>query len=284
MEGEAGSKETLCTVSIVSFILALLLLASYFSPASAATPEPPAAPSDYVVDLAGIINDSAEAKLNGYLRELEQKTTAQVVILTIESLDGEDIEGFSLRMAEQWKLGQKGKDNGVLIAVALKDRRYRFEVGYGLEAVLPDSMVGSIGRTYLVPHFRKGDYGGGVTNATLAVIKTIADREGVEITGFPKIEREYGRKAYKISPAQGFFLLVFLLIAAVFLIKHPGLCLLLFAASGGRTGSYGGRRGGGHYGGWYGGGGFGGGGSGGFGGGFGGGGGGFGGGGASGSW
>jgi uncharacterized protein len=252
-------------------VVCLIFLSSYFSFAFAATPEPPAVPSDYVVDLAGIIDDAAEARLNGYLRELEQKTTDQMVILTVRSLDGEPIEEFSLKMAEKWKLGRKGKDNGLLMVVALKDRRYRFEVGYGLEGVMPDSLAGSIGRSYLVPYFRKGDYSGGIIAATLAVINTIATREGVEITDMPRVERPYGGKAYRIGTGQGIVLFLFLIIAAIFLIKHPGLCLALFLTSGGR-----GR------GGWYGGGGFGGGG---FGGGFGGGGGGgFGGGGASGDW
>ncbi|MFZ5996992.1 MAG: TPM domain-containing protein [Nitrospirota bacterium] len=261
---EVGSKE------VLFLTFCLLLLISCFSLAFAATPEPPAVPSNYVVDLANIINDNAEAQLNGYLRELEQKTTAQFVILTIDSLDGEDIEGFSITMAEKWKLGQKGKDNGVLMTVALKDRRYRIEVGYGLESILPDSLVGSIGRGYIVPYFRKGDYSRGVITATLVIINTIATHEGVEITGMPRVERGYGRKAYKIGPVQSILLFIALIAVIILFIKHPGLFLLLFLSSG--------RRGGG----WHGSGGFGGGG---FGGGFGGGGGGgFGGGGASGNW
>jgi uncharacterized protein len=156
----------------------------------AATPEPPLSPANYIVDLAKIINDDVEAKLNAYLKELEAKTTAQVIVLTIKSLDGEDIESFSLRTAEKWRLGQKGKDNGLLLTIAIEDRRYRFEVGYGLEAILPDSLVGSIGRQYLVPYFRKGDYSMGIFYATLAVIQEIAKHEGVEITAMPELKTE----------------------------------------------------------------------------------------------
>lgn len=153
----------------------------------AATPEPPLSPANYIVDLAKIINDDVEARLNAYLKELEAKTTAQVVVLTIKSLDQEDIESFSLRTAEKWKLGQKGKDNGLLLTIAVEDRRYRFEVGYGLEAILPDSLVGSIGRQYLVPYFRKGDYSSGIFYATLAVIQEIAKHEGVRIKAVPEL-------------------------------------------------------------------------------------------------
>jgi uncharacterized protein len=134
----------------------------------------PDKPLNHVVDLAGIINDNVEANLNKYLLELEQKTTAQMVVLTINSLEGESLEDLSIKIAhEKWKLGQKDKDTGILLLISLQDRKYRFEIGYGLEGILPDSLVGSIGRDYLVPYFRKGDYSTGIFAATLAVISEI---------------------------------------------------------------------------------------------------------------
>ncbi|MBW1820886.1 MAG: TPM domain-containing protein, partial [Deltaproteobacteria bacterium] len=151
-------------------ILLLSLLAVQFSHAV----NIPANPGNHVVDLAGIIDNSTEAKLNQYLRELEQKTTAQVAILTIKSLEGESLEDLSITVAhDKWKLGQKGKDNGVLLLVSLSDKKYRIEVGYGLEGVIPDSMAGSIGRSYLVPFFRKGDYSNGIYTAALALANEI---------------------------------------------------------------------------------------------------------------
>jgi uncharacterized protein len=253
------------------FIVVCLLTA----PASfAAEPPLPEMPSHYVVDLAGIIDDGVEQRLNGYLQELEQKTTAQVVVLTINSLEGESLEEFSITTAhDRWKLGQKGKDNGVLITVAHTDRKYRFEIGYGLEGTLPDSLVGTIGRKYLIPYFQKGDYSTGLYSATLAVVNEIAGQEGVEITGMPKINRD----AYAVKSERGggiigkIFSILFILGAIILFITNPRLflMLLLFSSMGG------GRRG------WSSGGGFGGGGFGSFGGGSGGG---FGGGGASGGW
>jgi len=232
----------------------------------------PDMPEQYVTDLAWIINDDAEARLNAYLRELEQKTTAQVIVLTIESLEGESLEEFSLKTAEKWKLGQKGKDNGLLLLVSLKDKEYRFEVGYGIESILPDSLIGSIGREFLVPNFRKGDYSSGIFLAVLAAANKIASNEGVEITGMPKFEtRGLGqgvRGKKQIGVFDAIIGIAFLIGLLILFIKNPRLFLLLMLAS-----SMGGRRGG-----WSGGGGFGGGGFGG------GGGGGFGGGGASGSW
>lgn len=264
----------------IRYKLLCVALAVIFLSAAAAfavVPPIPQMPSNYVVDLAGIIDDGVENNLNGYLKELEQKTTAQVVVLTVQSLEGAPIGEFSLNTAhDRWKLGQKGKDNGLLIVVALEDRKYRFEVGYGLEGVLPDSLVGTIGRQYLVPYFRKGDYSTGVTTATLAAINEIASSAGVEITGMPKPTRNiYPGKSGKGGGIIGNIFVLLLFIGAIILfITNPRLLLLLLFSS-----SMGGRRG------WGDGGGFGGGGGFGSGGGFGGGGGGgFGGGGASGGW
>jgi len=234
----------------------------------------PDKPQRYVVDLAGIVDDATENRLNGYLQELEQKTTAQMVVLTILSLEGESIEDFSITIAhDKWKLGQKGKDNGVLFLISVKDRKYRIEVGYGLEGVLPDSLVGSIGRDVLVPYFRKGDYSDGIFAATLAMANKIATDAGVKIEGMPLINYRTlptgkGEPGSLLSTIIG---IVFLIIMGILFIKNPRafLLFLLFSSMGGRRGSWGG------------GGGFGGGGFGSFGGG---GGGGFGGGGASGGW
>ncbi len=256
------------SLTLSCLLLTLFLFADTVT--FAATPEPPDRPPDYVVDLAAVIDDQTETRIDRFLGELERKTSAQMVVLTVYSLDGESLEGFSLRIAEKWKLGQKGKDNGLLMVIAYKDRRYRFEVGYGLESVLPDSMVGTIGREYLVPYFRKGDYSNGVLNAVLVIARTIAASQGVQLEGLPAPLRGNPPQGHKIGFLPVIIGIVALLLFIVLFAKHPQLLLLLL------MGSSLGRRGGG----WSGGGGFGGGG-GGFGGG---GGGGFGGGGASGSW
>ncbi len=152
----------------------------------------PERPDNPVVDLAGIIDAAVETRLNQYLRELEQKTTSQMAILTIKSLEGQSIEEFSITVAhDKWKLGQKGKDNGVLLVVALQDRKYRIEIGYGLEGVLPDSLVGSIGRDNLAPYFKKGDYSNGIYEASLAIAKEIADDAGVKISDMPLVKKAY---------------------------------------------------------------------------------------------
>lgn len=249
---------------IVVFGISLCLL--FGSIAYAVLPPVPSKPTQYVVDLADIIDNNIELNLNTYLRELEQKTTAQVVILTILSLEGESLEDFSISTAhDRWKIGQKDKDNGVLIVISLQDKQYRFEIGYGLEGILPDSLVGSIGRKFLVPYFQKGDYSTGIYTATLAVANKIASDSGVKITGMPKLNTDiYAKRTRKGgNTIQTIFALLFLFGAIILFIKNPRLFLFLLLAS---------SLGGGRRGGWS------------SGGGFGGGGGGFGGGGASGGW
>ncbi|WP_417914866.1 TPM domain-containing protein [Candidatus Electronema sp. JM] len=153
---------------------ALFLLMMVPAMLRAATPPVPSSPPERVIDLANIIEPALEAQLVSALRELETKTTAQIVVLTVSSLDGETIEAVSLHTFGQWKLGQKGKDNGLLLTVALKERKYRFETGYGLESVLPDSLLGSIGREKLVPFFKEGKYGEGIAAATKEVLAVLA--------------------------------------------------------------------------------------------------------------
>ena len=253
------------------WFFALILLAAAAAGHAREVPALPAAP---VVDLAGIIDSATETKLNRYLKELETKTGAQMAILTIDSLQGQAIEEFSITIAhDKWKLGQKGKDNGVLMVVALSDRKYRIEIGYGLEALLPDSLVGSIGRQYLVPYFKAGNYSKGIFAAAVIMANEIAADAGVQITGLPEVKQSRSGTLEKKSSstiAKIFSFIVFVIIVLIF-IKNPRLFLayLFMSSMGGRPG-YWGRSGGGF-------------GSGGLGG-FGGGGGGFGGGGASGGW
>jgi uncharacterized protein len=260
-------------LAIIAAVFICVLAASVGRPANI-----PDQPQRYVVDLAGIVDDATENRLNGYLQELEQKTTAQMVVLTLLSLEGESIEDLSIRIAhDKWKLGQRGKDNGVLFLIAFKDRKYRIEVGYGLEGMLPDSLVGSMGRDILVPYFKKGDYSNGIFATTLAMANKIAADAGVKIEGMPRLNyrTQPAGKGKRADPLSMIIGIIFFIILGILFIRNPRafLWFLLFSSMGGRRGTWGG--------GGFGGGGFGGGGFGSFGGG---GGGGFGGGGASGGW
>jgi uncharacterized protein len=126
-----------------------------------------------VNDYAGVMSQNQMRSLESQLAQFEQETGHQVVVLTIPTLDGEDIEGFSIRVAENWKIGKKGFDNGVILVVAIKDRRLRLEVGYGLEGVLPDAIAKTIISDYIVPGFRAQNYAGGIIAGIDAVLKVI---------------------------------------------------------------------------------------------------------------
>ncbi len=223
---------------------------------TAVKPPVPSEPYAYVMDLAGIIEPTVERILNLYLRELEMKTSAQVVILTVDTLEGVPIEEFSIRLVERWKLGQKDKDNGVLITVAVSDRKYRFEIGYGLEPVLPDSFVGSLGRKYFVPYFRKGRFSEGILLATRAIAEKIARAEGVTLEPIKGLKAQ--RQAPAVKKKLGLFDLIigaiFLSFAICLFIRHPWLFLLMFmggprsggwSSGGGGFGGFGGGGGGG---------------------------------------
>jgi len=240
-------------------------------------------PQGYVNDFAGVLSAQAKDKLTALCAEVDQKAKAQIAIVTVSSLEGEPIEQYSIDLATAWGIGPKQKDRGVLILLAPNDRKYRIEVGYGLEGILPDGKVGGFGRE-AVPFLRQNDYSGAVLLMTERVAQVIAEDQKVTLdtlSGVPSPQPEQDN-----SPAP-FGNIVEILIFAVF-IFFPliGFLLRLFFGFGGSN-RY--RRGGGMWmgGPWYGGGSWGGGGSrgGGGGGGFGGfGGGSFGGGGASGSW
>ncbi len=126
-----------------------------------------------VNDYAGMVPAEARGRIESKLADLEKATTAQVAVLTVPSLDGEPLEDFSMKVAEAWKLGQKGRDNGVLLLSAKQDRKMRLEVGYGLEESLTDATCRRILDGSVRPHFRAGDYGGGIEAGVDAVIATI---------------------------------------------------------------------------------------------------------------
>jgi uncharacterized protein len=123
-----------------------------------------------VVDDAGVLGGEARGRIEALLTAHEQRTTNQVAVLTVRSLEGETIEGFAEKVFRTWALGRKGKDNGVLVVVATGDRRMRIEVGYGLEGNLTDSTAGSIIRNAMAPRFKAGDYAGGTEAGVQAIL------------------------------------------------------------------------------------------------------------------
>lgn len=126
-----------------------------------------------VVDLAHVLPPNTVESLTARLKAHEETTSNQVTVLVLPSLEGEPLESYSHRVATTWKLGQKGTDNGVLLLVAMKERKIRIEVGYGVEGALTDARSAQIIRGEIVPRFRAGDAPGGVAAGVDAILKTI---------------------------------------------------------------------------------------------------------------
>jgi uncharacterized protein len=184
-------------------VLALLFLL----PALAAALEVPYL-SGRVVDEAGMIPMETRQRIESKLAQVETQTGIQVAVLTIESLEGEPLEDYSVRVAQTWKLGQKGKDNGVLLLIAEQDRKMRIEVGYGAEPVLTDLKSDQILDNVIRPSFRNGDFGGGIEKGVDAIITTLT---GGEVPAAPESQPQPLR-----GPAGAIPLLFFLLVIGTF--------------------------------------------------------------------
>ncbi|NLF83556.1 MAG: hypothetical protein GX568_06200 [Candidatus Gastranaerophilales bacterium] len=242
---------------IVAAFICLILLA--IKPVFAAYKAP--APVGYVNDFAGIISGREEARLDVVIRELKAKTGAEIAVVTLKSLDGYPTEDVALAIGRQWGVGQKGKDNGLVILVAPNDRKVRIEVGYGLEGYITDGQAGRIIDEYMIPYFKQGNYEQGIVSGTFAVTGAIAKGHGVTITGNYAYQRPISPTSDNTSaPNNPLFNFIFVAIFIYLAIKHPDLLLLLLLSSG--RGGRGGGFGGGSFGGGFGGGGFGGGGAG----------------------
>ena len=199
-----------------------------------------------VNDFAGVIGPEANS-IEALLRELEQKTGAQVAVVTLASLDGGEISDFSNRLFERWGIGQTGEDNGALLLAAIEDRQVWIEVGYGLEPIIPDAMAGRILDQAVLPAFRQEQYGVGLGAGAQTLALLIANNAGVELTGTIAVPASVAQPSSRLG---GLLRFVVLLLLLGFIIRHPWLALMLLSSGrmGGGGGGFG-RGGGGGFGG-----------------------------------
>ena len=142
-------------------------------------------PQGFVNDFAQIIPQGYKTRFEGLALELKQKTGAELVVATMPDIGGEDAAEYANKLFSAWGIGEKDKDNGVLLFLTMQERKVRIEVGYGLEGILPDGLVGEILDTRALPFFKKGDYGKGLYEAAMAVASTISRDAGVTLTKAP---------------------------------------------------------------------------------------------------
>lgn len=221
-----GATIVLTTALVVS--LSLFLRAEPISQPS---------PTDYVNDFAHVLDQSTVAQLDNICQQIDQQAHAQIAIVTIESLDGSDVEGYAVTLFKNWGIGSKATNRGVLILLATQDHRYRIEVGYGLEPILPDGKVGGFGRE-AVPLLKQNDYNGAVSLMTLRVADVIAQDAGVQLTGArPRIPKAVEQPNTGMSIGG----IVVLVIIGLILLTTPfGRLLLWGLLLGGRGGGFGG--------------------------------------------
>lgn len=223
----------------LSAILLAIGVAAAFAPAAA----PPARAQDstaassygppipepvgYVNDVAGILSEPQRAKLEAFLDQVHRKTGAQFAVLTMPNTAPVTPSEYKVKVFEKWGIGDRDRDDGLLMLVAVEEREVRFETGYGLEGVLPDGLQSRIFRDDMAPSFRNGDYDTGVANGVVACAARIAADKGVTLEWNGR-ELRYSRRGTKrgLPPAFVAALLLFFVLWIVIAIKlqrHPAM-------------------------------------------------------------
>lgn len=164
--------------------------------------EAPPKPTSYVSDMAGVMDGTSKQRTEGLCQELETKTGAQLAIVIIPSLQGEPIEDYAVHLFQQWGIGQKEKSNGLLLLVAIQDRRSRLEVGYGLEPVITDAYSGDVLRA-MRSFFRANQYGPGLYAAAHDLAARIAENAGVTLSAEPVVRTSKKNLRSPNSPGAG---------------------------------------------------------------------------------
>ncbi len=202
-------------------------------------------PRGAINDFAGIISSKYERPMDLLSREVLQKTGIAIVVATVKSIGDNDPADYVNRLYEAWGIGKKGEDKGILIFLALKERRIRIETGYGVEGILPDGLVGEILDKHALPYLKKGDYGKGLANAMVAVSSIIAKDAGVSLTGSPALPKM--RRTQEKSGGNLFSLILFFIVFALLLGTRQGramlpwiLLMLMMGSRGGGGGGFGG--------------------------------------------
>jgi uncharacterized protein len=243
-----GQKSAAPTVLLVMLLLLPMLL-----PAAAAAPNFPAL-SGRIVDQANIIPPATAAAIEPKLADLEEKSGIQLVVATVSSLQGEEIEPYANELFRFWQLGEKTKNNGVLLLVAPNEHRVHIEVGYGLEGTLTDALSAVIIANAMTPRFKANDFGGGIERGVDDII-TVLTTDSADWQGRPQVRLD----SQDNTPSWGVpLLLIAIFVVILFSAVSPGfrsivfqilLLLLMSSGRGGGGASWGGGSGGGFSGG-----------------------------------
>jgi len=204
-------------------------------------------PTNYVSDFADVLSPETQQQINALCVQVDHQANAQIAVVTIKTLDGEPIQQYAVELWDKWKIGQK--DRGVLILLAVQDRKRWIATGYGLEAVLTDAKVGDIGRQ-MVPYLRTGDYDDAVSLAVGQISQIIARDAGVTLRQPLEQRAQRRQQAVRLSLGQLIVFAIIIFLVVLFLARAGGSGLLgfllgMFLGGGGRGGWGGGGFGGG---------------------------------------
>jgi uncharacterized protein len=201
-------------------------------------------PTGYVNDFAGVISSQYANDMTRIIAELKEKTGAEIAVVTVNTTAPEDITTYSVELYEEWGIGERGKDNGVLILAAINDRKAWITTGYGIEPIIPDGLAGEIYRDVMRPNFRVGDYGKGMLLAVQEMSARIANSYGVELSEQVSIPQRTTRRSRAV-PCGGIigFIILFIIFSLIFRLGPLGLLFFAPMLMGGRRGYWSGSSG-----------------------------------------
>jgi uncharacterized protein len=233
------------------FMLCVLCLLLMVTPVGAV--DNFAKPVGAVNDFAGVIPDQYKPQMEDLAREVLEKTGTAIVVATVANIGENDGEDYANRLYQAWGIGKKGEDKGVLIFLAVKERKIRIETGYGVEGILPDGLIGEILDKSAVPYLRQNDYGKGLFSAMIAVSSIVAKNANVSLTGHSSAKQPEQRSSRREGSLLPLILLALVLIPLLGTRQGremiPWLLLLFLSGSGGGRGGGFGSFGGGGFGG-----------------------------------
>lgn len=195
--------------TFVSFLIGILTLSSIFS---LEVPQLKGRVNDY----ANIIGKNDEIEIENYLSSLDSQTGIQLVVLTIPSLENDSLENFSMKVVNNWQLGQDGKDNGVLLLISYDERKIRIETGYGLEDKLTDMKSGLIIRNVIVPEFKLGNYSEGIKKGVRNIVGIVSGDEEI-------VEKSVLEDEEEGSVAGIFFMIVWIIFIIILISSRGGI-------------------------------------------------------------
>lgn len=220
--------------SIFAFLIAFFCFSSPLAAEEAGFP----APRGYINDFANLITPSDYQKLDALATALEQKTSAELTVVTLKTTHPYNVEDYAIKLTEKWNIGKAGKDNGLLFLIAVQDKKMAILPGYGLEGAIPDAEATRVRLNIITPYFKKGEFSKGILAGTIALADLTANEYNITIEDLPDLRRQYVQPVQK-SPLTRVIETIFtILFFVLFFGFRMGLFGFLLLGTGRRRGGY----------------------------------------------